>query len=309
MPPHLRAHRFQVIPIHLGVKMKKFYKIGPVTLLLQDFPTNNIYPFALWKADAYTTAETEPDITISYTPELIVPNGECVKTERSLFVVRRTFVMPDGGMLWQQEDTENGNVILQFIVDAEGKDVRLTVDKSESYGMAAFESLTFIIFYLLLRRGVLTFHGVLMEYSSKGIIISAPSEEGKTTHARLWRDNKNALILNSDRSSCYKENDKWIGFGTPWCGTGGENINRNVPLKALVILKRGKENRACVMENHKILAEVLPHVMYPNYNENLTDSALSLLDEFLQQIPVISLECTPCADAVDVLYDCLEGFI
>ena len=64
-----------------------------------------------------------------------------------------------------------------------------------------------------------------------------------------------------------------------------------------------------IMENHKILAEVLPHVMYPHYNENLTDSALSLLDEFLQQIPVISLECTPCADAVDVLYNCLETLI
>lgn len=289
--------------------MKKFYKIGPVTLLLKDFPINNIYPFALWKADAYRVAETKPDITISYAPELIVPNGECVKTERSLFVVRRTFSLLDGGILWQQEDTENGNVILQFIVDAKGENVRLTVDKSESYGMAAFESLTFIIFYLLLRRGVLTFHGVLMEYSSKGVIISAPSEEGKTTHARLWRDNKNALILNSDRGSCYKKNGQWTGFGTPWCGTGGENINRNVPLKALVILKRGNENRACVMENHKVLAEVLPHIMYMGSNEELTNCALSLLDEFLQQIPVISLECTPCADAVDVLYDCLESLI
>lgn len=180
MQHHLKGPRFQAISIHRGVKMKKFYKIGPVTLLLQDFPSNNIYPFSLWKADAYTTTETNPDITISYIPGITVPNGECVKTERSLYVVRRTFSLPDGGMLWQQEDTENGNIILQFITDSKGENVRLTVDKSESYGMAAFESLTFIIFYLLLRRGVLTFHGVLMEYSSKGIIISAPSEEGKS---------------------------------------------------------------------------------------------------------------------------------
>lgn len=289
--------------------MKKFYKIGPVTLLLRDFPFNNIYPFALWKADAYTVAQTEPDITISYTPGIINPSGKCVKTERSLYIVRRTFALPDGSMLWQQEDTENGEVSLQFIVDAKGENVHLTVDKSESYGMAAFESLTFIVFYLLLHRGVITFHGVLMEYSSKGFIISAPSEEGKTTHARLWRDNKNALILNSDRSSCYKENGNWIGFGTPWCGTGGENINRSVPLKALVILKRGNENRACLIENREILAQVLPHVMYPDWNEELTDCALSLLDEFLQQIPIISLECTPCTDAVDTLYDCLERLI
>lgn len=289
--------------------MDKFYKIGPVTLLLRDFPSNNIYPFALWKADAYTVAQAEPDITISYTPGIILPNGECVKTERSLYVVRRTFALSDGSMLWQQEDTENGNVSLQFIVDAEGKNVHLTVDESESYGMAAFESLTFIIFYLLLRREVLTFHGVLMEYSSKGIIISAPSKEGKTTHARLWRDNKNALILNSDRSTCYKENDNWIGFGTPWCGTGGENINRSVPLRALVILKRGNENRAHLMKSHELLSQVLPHIMYPDWNEELTDCALTLLDEFLQQIPVISLECTPCADAVNTLHDCLERLI
>ena len=37
-----------------------------------------------------------------------------------------------------------------------------------------------------------------------------------------------------------------------------------------------------------------------------TETMLSLLDRFLEQIPVLRLECTPDAAAVDVLYQALE---
>ena len=37
-------------------------------------------------------------------------------------------------------------------------------------------------------KGALMLHGVLMEWQGKGIILTASSGTGKTTHARLWRE-------------------------------------------------------------------------------------------------------------------------
>ena len=41
-------------------------------------------------------------------------------------------------------------------------------------------------------KGALMLHGVLMEWQGKGIILTASSGTGKTTHARLWREYENA---------------------------------------------------------------------------------------------------------------------
>jgi hypothetical protein len=125
---------------------------------------------------------------------------------------------------------------------------------------------------------------------------------GKTTHARLWRDHKNALILNGDRAACFHQQGQWFGFGTPWCGTSGEYLNRCVPLQAVVILQRGAENRVSAAEGMSLLS----HGVYPTWDCAATETMLSLLDRFLEQIPVLRLECTPDAAAVDVLYQALE---
>ena len=64
-------------------------------------------------------------------------------------------------------------------------------------------------------------HGVLMEWQGKGIILTASSGTGKTTHARLWREYENALIINGDRVLIRKEEGQWYAFGTPWSGSSG----------------------------------------------------------------------------------------
>jgi hypothetical protein len=146
--------------------------------------------------------------------------------------------------------------------------------------MAALEALTFFVLPMLLVKKILTFHGVLLEHQGQGILVCAPSGVGKTTHARLWREHKNALILNGDRSPCYQKDGTWVAFGTPWCGTSGENVNRQVPVKALVLLRRGQQDQIVPMTAMEILTQVLELAICPAW-PGFRERVLELLDGFL----------------------------
>ena len=109
------------------------------------------------------------------------------------------------------------------------------------------------------------------------------------------------MILNGDRAVCRKIEGKWTGFGLPWSGTSGEQINRSVPIKAVVVLERKKVNRAFSISGEEALAGVLSNLQCPAWDAQLTGKAMDLLDDFLRHVPVIRLQCRPDKEAVEVL--------
>ena len=281
--------------------MEQFYRFGPVSVRFRELPHYPNWPFWRWKLDPFQTEGRLPDVTVSYEPVSIEPQGLPVWTDDT--AGREIYLQEDGTLLWQHTNPASGQLLLQFTVCPDWQTITLRADYSATMGMGAFESLTFLIFHAFLRRNVLTFHGALVEQNGRGFLLCADSGVGKTTHARLWRDHKNALVLNGDRATCYQHEGRWFGFGTPWCGTSGEYLNRQVPLQAVVILQRGKENRVSAAN----AMDLLSHGVYPNWDLKSTEHMLELLDSFLEKIPVLLLECTPEPDAVETLYKALEN--
>lgn len=284
--------------------MEQLCRFGPVTVQFQDIPRDSLWPFWSWKLDPFTVKEGTPDLTVRCCGQPVYPTGTPVWEDPGM-VCRQMFVLADGTVVWQQTDRATGRLQLQFLVSADWSEITLTRDCSPTAGMGAFESLTFLIYYAFLHRQVLTFHGALVEEGGRGFLLCADSGVGKTTHARLWRDHKNALILNGDRAACYQKQGQWLGFGTPWCGTSGEYVNRAVPLRAVVILERGEENHVSAANGMWLLA----HTVYPAWDQAATETMLSLLDRFLSSVPVLKLECTPHVSSVEVLYQALENFL
>ena len=229
-----------------------------------------------------------------------------LQSEEAGFFDRLVFRLEDGGTLWRYVRRKNQNVILSYMVTPDWGTITLLEDYSDTAGQLAFEYLGQIMPSVLLNHHILTFHGVLMEHNGRGIIISADSGVGKTTHARLWRDHRNALIINGDRATCRNVNGVWTGFGLPWSGSSGEQINRSVPLQALVVLERGEVNQAHPVTGLEAFGGVLPHMQCPVWDEELTGTAMDLLDDFLGAIPVIRLRCRPDVEAVEVLQKVLE---
>lgn len=285
------------------------YKIGPYCFDLQGFYRNDICESWLWKLDAFrvhASISLSADMRIEYNPKKKIDyNGKSMESHLSGFYEIRNY-LNDGYWIWDLIRKRSEQMILQFAVNDRFSEITLTHDMSNSDGNAAFEALSDIIFPCMLTSEILTFHGVLMEYDGYGIILSAASGVGKTTHARLWRDHKNALIINGDRASCFKDKGYWKGFGTPWCGSSGEYVNRSVPIRNLVILERGKENKAEILKSGEALAEIWNHVLYPRWNYQLVDTAIELLNSFLKEVKILKLICRPDYDAVDTLLECIE---
>ena len=91
-----------------------------------------------------------------------------------------------------------------------------------------------------------------------------------------------------------------MAFGTPWCGTSGEHINRCVPIRALVLLRQGQENRVLPLGSMEKLTQIMPLLTQP-LSLHMQGDLCDLLDGFLKAVPVVELVCTPDAAAVDAL--------
>ena len=282
--------------------MDKYYQMGPVTLCMRNWPRDFRWPFALWRLDAYEVPERDFQLLAEYDPNFAPEEtGQWNLTESTVAAKRMELRLPDDWLLWKQLQADGGE--LKFALAPQCDRVVLVKDTTQTFGMAALEALTFFVFSMLLRHNILTFHSVLLEHKGKGILVAAPSGVGKTTHARLWRDTRGALILNGDRSPCYEENGQWFAFGTPWCGTSGENINRRVPLKAMVLLQQDTQNRILPMQPLELVNQLLGLAACPlGWQEKVLD----LLDRFLKTVPVVGLACTPEPEAVEVLEAYLE---
>lgn len=263
-----------------------------------------------WKADPWKISNTSNRLhglqTINITRTTIQPDRNeslsLLCAEKTGFFERRVYCSPTGETWWDFVRSKRDELLLRYLVNAEWNKIILQQDNTKTQGTVAFEYLAQIMPGICLKQGILTLHCALVEYNGMSIAICAPSGTGKTTHARLWRDHKNALILNGDRALCRREEGCWIAYGSPWSGTSGEQINRHAPLKALVILERAEKNSAIRLENTELFAGVFPHLLYPSWDKKMLELAMDQLEDLLLSVPVYRVKCRPEAEAVDILY-------
>lgn len=279
------------------------YKMGTVVVSLENYGDIMIWGIPLWKLDPYRIQDSKvsPDLSISLTvSEKEICSKKLLKKEKAGFFQHIIYGVPDG-LIWQYERSRNHEVQLSYYISLKEERIQLLEDYSQTGGYLAFEYLAQIMPLVMLRHRMITIHGVLMEYEGYGIIISAPSGTGKTTHARMWRDLKHALIINGDRATCQKISGVWTGFGLPWSGTSGEQVNRSIPIKALVLLERSEKNQAFRISGTEAFVSAWTNVIKPSWNKTLSESALDLLENFLQTVPIIRLRCRPDEGSVEAL--------
>ena len=282
--------------------MKKLLKTGPVVIELRDFSTKSPWSLWQWKLEPFLTEKNlSPHITVNFNLSENPVTTSVLYEEKTGFYKRRVYSCNNNKVLHTLENKDK--TIIAFSKD--GNNISLVADETNSDLQAPFEFLSRTVIHSLLDENILTFHGVLIEHEGEAIIISAPSETGKTTHAHFWRDNKNAIILNGDNACCYKENE-WKAFSVLWSGTSGECVNRCVSVKALVILKQGSENIARRLTQFDAFSDAFSGVQCPSWNKIKVEKAVDLLDDFIKTVPVFLFECRNEKEAADVLEKALE---
>ena len=149
-------------------------------------------------------------------------------------------------------------------------------------------------------------HGSVVKYENEGIIFTASSGVGKSTQAELWRKYEKAEIINGDKAFIRYFNDKVMVYGSPWSGSSNIIKNEKAPLKAIIVLEQGKENKIRELKDLEKIFLFNTHIYYPYWDKKLVNSVMETLNEVLKKVPVYLLSCKPEREAVSITKKTLQ---
>lgn len=212
----------------------------------------------------------------------------------------------DGQFDWitKQKDRSPG---LSFRISRDWNQFVLYEDHTKTNGERAFHEFGSLFSYAVLNHHACVLHGVVMEYNGMGILVLASAGTGKTTHTRMWRDHKNALILNGDRCLCRKKDGVWYAYGMPWSGSSGEYINRRVPISCIVCLNRGLQNTVQPLSIFDGTIRLMQRIFAPVWSGELQNQAFNYCEELSSEIPVLDFYCKPDLESVEVLAQAIQS--
>lgn len=142
-------------------------------------------------------------------------------------------------------------------------------------------------------------HGSAVAIDNKAYLFIAPSGTGKTTHTNHYLNifTKRAEIINGDKPILKIDDGVCYLYGTPWSGKERQSINKKVPLKAIISLNRGEDNKIKEMS----YLDIFPSLIGQTYESNKKDT-LTFLDELAKVVRFYHLECTKDIESAKVSY-------
>lgn len=151
-------------------------------------------------------------------------------------------------------------------------------------------------------------HGSVAELDGQAYIFSGDSGVGKSTQADLWSECNGAQVLNGDRVILRRVGSEWKAFGLPMCGSSGICRVFDLPVRALVFLAHGKENKAYAPgEFNKIMLTVSQVSCGIGKRED-SMKLLSLAESAAGSIKILKYACTAEKQAAVWLKEYLDDY-
>lgn len=150
-------------------------------------------------------------------------------------------------------------------------------------------------------------HGSAVAMDGRAYLFCAPSGTGKSTHTSLWRKvyGDRVIMVNDDKPLILKKEGVFYACGTPWSGKHDLDTNVQVPLKGVVILARGKENKIEKVEPASHLGVLFNQIYRPSDNLAYL-TTIDLVDEMLANVPLYRLECNISEEAARIACETLS---
>lgn len=152
----------------------------------------------------------------------------------------------------------------------------------------------------------LIIHSSTIIWQDKGLMFSAPSGTGKSTHAHLWQQLYGTPILDGDLTACRIVDGIPIVYGLPWCGTSGEFINQSAPLRAIVFLQQAEENYIKKLDLRESFLRLAARCFLLPWNKELMNHNLNTVQDIAEKTDCYLLNCLPDPDSVELVKKCLE---
>ena len=161
---------------------------------------------------------------------------------------------------------------------------------------------------LLWTKGILLYHGVLIEMDGYGFLFTAPSGTGKSTHAELWSKlyYNRAHIINGDKPLLKLNSDGVYAYGSPWKGKENIGVNSKVKLKAICHLRRGQTNNIQnVTQKPESVSWLFNQVSLKSRDRHLPE-LLAWFNKCLRYVSLYELMCNTQQEAASVAYEAMK---
>ena len=154
----------------------------------------------------------------------------------------------------------------------------------------------------------LLFHGSVVAVDGRAYLFTAKSGTGKSTHTQLWRRllGDRAVMVNDDKPFLRITAENVLACGSPWNGKHKLGTNVEVPLKAICILERAKENTMESISAKEALSMLLQQANRPT-DPQLLDQFLLMIDAIVCRVSFYRLKCNMDLTAAELSYSVMSS--
>ena len=201
------------------------------------------------------------------------------------------------------EDAEETNDAYGYASIRRNEDkIWLSINKSRMKTVSDWQVFVILpLIRLLLERGILVLHSSYVIHDGKAILFSGDCGCGKSTQASLWEQNRQAEIINGDRSLVYCRDGKVYAGGHFHCGTSGIRKNKSAELKAIVLLSQSLENEVSFPKGVESFQKILSQCAYDVEKLEEIEMVTQLVAQLVQNAKVLKLSCRKDHSAVEAL--------
>ena len=156
---------------------------------------------------------------------------------------------------------------------------------------------------ILPQYGAMLFHGSVLAVNGEGVLFTAKSGTGKSTHTGLWRAvyGEDVIMVNDDKPFLKVSPQGVWAYGSPWQGKHRLGTNMAVPLEAICILSRGVENRIQPLAPREALPMLMQQTFQPDDPAEVLRK-MQMVDQLSRQVKLYRLECNMDPEAAEVAY-------
>ena len=144
---------------------------------------------------------------------------------------------------------------------------------------------------LLPEQGGFLLHASYIHHNGEAILFSAPCETGKSTQAHFWAQERGSTVVNEDRVLVFSRDGEFYAAGIWATGSAGVTKNITAPIRAVVLLGQGPENRVTVPPVPLRLQRLMSQSTYDPSDPVSYRDVLLLACSLIDHVKVISYDC------------------
>ena len=141
----------------------------------------------------------------------------------------------------------------------------------------------------------------LADEDGSGYLFLGHSGAGKSTTARLWKEQRGVRLLSDDRIILREQYGKILMYGTPWHGDAGVASAESAPLSAIFLLEQSPVHELRPISQTKAAAELFARAFVPHYLKSGIQFSLEFVDQVTRAVPSSVFRFAPTPDAVEVI--------